>query len=382
VKTGITLPELIGEVRARAAAKVDYLADTHDKMELVKFDKATDGIGLAVLTAAGEFDVFQLTENAHRQVAAWTDIPWQYYGRMLKEYRDLMITNVNAIFKKEPGIRMVRTLDGKCRAFLSDKYRRLDNDVVLAKSLPAILGKDGSLPPTRVLQSRITDDDMRIKVMFTDDTLTQDIGDLPRANGRDTVKPGFEIGNSETGKGSLFVRGFFYRDYCENGCIYSFGEDTLSYTRHHLGGKLKVAAGISILSEETVRKDDAAIVSALSDVMRALGSREVVAKLGATLRAAKTSTTLERPQIAVQVLASEVGLRENELDLVLRNLIADGDLSQYGVLNAVTAVANLDDVGDERALELEEIGGQILTMNANQWLKIATAEKVPVRRAA
>lgn len=382
MKTGMTLIDLIEEVKRRSESKVDMIADTADKIRLVPFVNAPEKVGVGLLQSDGQFSVLQLTEQAHRQIAGWTKIPWTYYDRMLADHPDLVMENVNKLFEREPGTRMIRTIDGKCRAFLSDKYRRLDNDMVLSKTLPAILGKGGELPPTRVLQNVITDDDMRIKVVFTDDTLMQDIGELPRGNGRDTVRPGFEIGNSETGKGSLYVRGFFHRGYCDNGCIWTFGEDTLSYSRHHLGGKLKVMDGIRVLSDETLRKDDAAIVSALTDVMRALGSREVVGQLGAALRGAKNSVKLERPQVAVQVLANEVGLRENELDLVMRNLIEDGDLSQYGVLNAVTAVANRDDVDQDRSFQLEEIGNSILTMNASQWLRIATAEKVPVRRAA
>lgn len=387
MKTGISLPELISEVQRRTAGKKDVLVDTKDKIRMVPVPAAifTNGIGIAIDNPAQPFEVLAITEQAHRQIATWVKVPWEYYTRLLKDHPDMVMENVNKLFEREPGIRMVRTLDNKCRAFLSDQYRRLDNDMVLAKTLPAIIGKSGMLPPTAVLANHITDDDMRIKVVFTDDALAQDIGPSPRpsprTNNRDICRPGFEVGNSETGKGSLFVRGFFFRDYCNNGCVWGT-EDMLSYERRHLGGKLKTANGISVLSQETLRRDDEAIVSALHDVMRALGSAETVQRLGDALRAAKADVKLERPQIGVQVLGQEVGLRENELDLVLANLIEDGDLSRYGVLNAVTAVANRDETPLDRSLQLEEIGSTILNFPVAKWLKIATAEKVPVRRAA
>ena len=45
-------------------------------------------------------------------------------------------------------------------------------------------------------------------------------------------------------------------------------------------------------------------------------------------------------------------------------------------VDAVTELANSDDVSYERACELENIGAQILQFNQAQWHKIATAEKV------
>jgi uncharacterized protein (TIGR00255 family) len=46
---------------------------------------------------------------------------------MLQEDPELLAANVNNWFHDQPQRRMVRTLDGKARAFLSDSYRTIDN---------------------------------------------------------------------------------------------------------------------------------------------------------------------------------------------------------------------------------------------------------------
>ena len=44
-----------------------------------------------------------------------------------KRQPELLAENVNSWFQREPTQRMVRTLDGTVRAFLSNRYRRIDN---------------------------------------------------------------------------------------------------------------------------------------------------------------------------------------------------------------------------------------------------------------
>lgn len=379
MKTGLNIGELIDEVQRRAAARLDMIVNTEQALRMVEMPGYPDNVALVVLEGdSTELQRFSITEHAHRQIATWLSIPWTYYKRLLNDHRDLVLTQVNTLFEREPGVRMARTLDGKCRAFLSNKYKRLDNDVILAQTLPMLYGKDSKLPAHKVLASHIDDDNMKIRVVWTDESLAQDIGPAPRSvrgEVRDVVRPGFEIGNGETGKSSLYTRGFFYRDYCDNGCVFGIGDNAIEFRRTHIGGKLKTA-GAEILSEDTMRKDDAAILAVMGDIMAALGSREFVQKMGDSLRALRTGETIKNPVPAVQVLGKQVGLRENELDRVVHNLIEDGDLSRWGTLNAVTKVANGDDVTQERAFELEEIGSSLMTMSLNEWAKIANAERV------
>jgi len=78
------------------------------------------------------------------------------------------------------------------------------------------------------------------------------------------------------------------------------------------------------------------------------------------------------PVKAVEMLTKKFALNDGENGSILRHLISGGDLSQYGLLNAVTAASQ--DVQDyDRATELERLGGQVLELPQNDWKSIATA---------
>jgi hypothetical protein len=68
---------------------------------------------------------FDLNATAHRQIAAHTGVPTKYYDRMYKDNPALLTHNVNSWFQNEPAPRMLRTLNGTARAFLSNRYRRI-----------------------------------------------------------------------------------------------------------------------------------------------------------------------------------------------------------------------------------------------------------------
>ncbi|MEO0242792.1 MAG: hypothetical protein ABIM42_07155 [candidate division WOR-3 bacterium] len=74
-----------------------------------------------------EYGDFPLTDWAHGQLADKLGIPRKYYERMRGEGKaELLAENINAwICDKER--RLLRILDGKIRAILSDRYKIIDN---------------------------------------------------------------------------------------------------------------------------------------------------------------------------------------------------------------------------------------------------------------
>ena len=89
-------------------------------------------------------------------------IPAPYYDRMRNDFPDLLTSNVNGWLAKEPeNRRMLRTLDGTTRAFLSDRYRRIDNYEVAQTVLPII----GSMDGASVESCELTESKMYIKVV-------------------------------------------------------------------------------------------------------------------------------------------------------------------------------------------------------------------------
>ena len=119
MRKGISLADLATEITRQADSKEDFILDTRH-LELVD-----PGAG-PELSIAGH-GVLPVQLNAHRQVGDRLKIPATYYDRLLGEAPDLLRQNVNHWFQRNPEIRMVRTLDGEVRAYLSDRYRPLEH---------------------------------------------------------------------------------------------------------------------------------------------------------------------------------------------------------------------------------------------------------------
>jgi len=380
MKRGMSLENLLTTVVEQQKVKRDFVANTKESISMVLADDMPNKVALVLLKEGdSELQRFSISENCHRQIAGRLQIPLKHYFRMLEDYRDLIINEVNAIFKAEPQTRLLRTLDGKARAFLSDRYKVLDHDQVLEQVLPPIVKGD---IPSELLSSNITENNMFMKILFTGDDLAQDIGELARPqnhaggqlNGevRDIVRPGAIVKNSETGMGSMVVDGFFYRDFCFNGCVYGKTE-IFNVKRIHLGGKLVANGEFEVFSDETKRKQNELIIAEVTDAMKALTNPENVQKMGDALRATKEGAQVENAFAAVDQLAKEVDIRDGEKESVISNFLQDGDFSKWGMINAVTKVANTDAVDYDRACELENIGGQLIDMQMNQWNRIAVA---------
>ena len=63
---------------------------------------------------------------------------------------------------------------------------------------------------------------------------------------------------------------------------------------------------------------------------------------------------------------------ESERAGVLRHLIVAGDLSGYGLVNAVTHYSH--DVEDyDRATEFEALGGKLIELPSSEWKELAEA---------
>ena len=383
MKRGMSLENLLTTVVEQNKMKRDFVANTKESIAMVDAPDMPQKVAL-VLRKEGEAELerFSISENCHRQIAGRLQIPLKYYFRLLEDHLDLVVTQVNALFQREPQTRLLRTLDGKARAFLSDKYKVLDNDQVLEQVLPPIVQGDIQ---SQMLSANISENNMYMKVLFTDDALAQDIGELARPsnhiggqnNGqtRDIVRPGAIIKNSETGMGSMVTEGFFYRDYCLNGCVYGVS-NIFSTKRIHLGGKLVANGDFEVFSDETKRKQNELIIAEVTDTMKALTNPENVQKMGDALRATKEGAQVENAFAAVDQLAKEVDIRDGEKESVIQNMLEDGDFTRWGMINAVTKVANTDAVDYERACELEQIGGSLIDLHTSQWNRIANAEKV------
>jgi len=78
------------------------------------------------------------------------------------------------------------------------------------------------------------------------------------------------------------------------------------------------------------------------------------------------------PVKAVEVLAKKVGAAEFERGGILKSLIEGGDLSAWGLLNAVTHQAH-GAASYDRSMDFVAAGGALLTLPKSDWREILEA---------
>ena len=341
MKQGKTLPELGKELQRQRNARKDFVADTRN------LQMSTSG-SRSVLTVAVANDrqQFAVNELAHQQIASRLNIPYRYYQKMQTEQPALLDSNVNTWFQQTPERRMVRVLDGNVRAFLSDRYRRLDHLELCAAVLPVINEMKGAT----IESCEVTETHLYLKVINKRLKAEVTVGDV--------VQAGFVVSNSEVGVGSLKVEPLVYRLVCKNGMICK----DFAQKKYHVGRQ--VAGGdeaYEIYSDATLAQDDKAFFMKVQDTVRCAVDETRFMLTVDKMREAMNTPLEHDPVKSVEILADKFMLTQNERGDVLRQLFMGGDNSRYGLMNAVTAAAKIA-VDYERATELERIGGEILAL--------------------
>lgn len=348
MKQGRSLNDLAVEIDRQNNLKKDYLASTSDL-----FMQSNGSSQLFI----GNFDEgFKVNAIAHQQIAAHLAIPKPYYDRLQHEQPGLLDTNVNTLLRANESRRMVRTLDGNARAFLSDRYRALDNYDLANHLLPTV--QEMMLQP---VSSELTERKFYIKLM------SQTLIAEPKVG--DPVRMGLVISNSEVGHGALSIQPMTETLRCTNGMIVT----DYAKRSYHVG-RLQVGddEARELFSDATRAADDRAFWMKAVDTIRGVFNEYIFEKIIDKMRASTERKLEGNPVKAVEVVASKYSLTEATSNNVLTHLINGGDLSQYGLMNAVTRAAQ-DEESYDTATELEALGGEIIELKPGEWRTISTA---------
>lgn len=342
MKQGKTLLELGRELQRQRLNRQDFLADTRS----LEVESNDYGSTLHLSLDSNTYG-FQIGELAHQQIASRLNIPYRYYAKMQSEAPDLLDQNVNRWFNQNPERRMIRMLDGKVRAFLSDRYRRLDNLELCATVLPVIQEMQGS----QIESCEVTPTHLYLKVVNRRVKAEVKVGDV--------VQAGFVVSNSEVGLGSLRVEPLVFRLVCKNGLICK----DLAQKKYHVGRQVNASddSAYELYSDATLAQDDKTFFLKVQDVVRAAVDETKFMLTVNKMREATQIPLKHEPVKAVELLADKFQLTENERGDILRQLFMQGDNSRYGLVNAVTAASKIAK-SYERATDLERIGGEILSL--------------------
>lgn len=353
---GKTLTELALELDRQNNAKRDYLLDTRNLI----MDADFNGAALTMHDEINNMNtILGINDIAHAQIGSELGIPKPYYEKMRRENPELLSENVNTWFMQDPKVRMVRTLDGTARAFLSDRYRRIDNYDIAQEVIPILSDMN-----VKFESNEVTDSRMYIKVV--NERLTKEV------KPGDYVQSGVIITNSEVGLGRVTVQPLLYRLVCTNGMVVNTLHNQTS--RRHVGKRLTADDGYVLYATDTLLADDKALLLKIRDTIRsALDEVHFTNLIDQMKTAADVQIETNHIPEMVQLAAPEFGFTKKEGEGILDYLIRGGDLTMYGFANAVTRYAQDVDSYD-RSTELEGIGYNIMTMPNRTWQKLQAVE--------
>jgi hypothetical protein len=350
-----TLEETLAAIVAEDARKIDLVADSRS----ISFEAESTSTILVDLPD-GQGGAFDLNAHALGQVANDVGIPKRYFDRMRADAPDLFRENVHHWLRNEPERRLIRGLrptegesDPVGRAWLSDRYRRLDNIEIARTLLPEFESLD-----TEVVfhNAAVTEQRLYLRATFPAMEAEVKVGE--------PIRWGVELRNSEVGAGAFAINAFVLTLVCTNGMVAS-----RELSARHVGRRLDEEG---IFAAETLAADDSAFWLAARDTLRAAISEARFEEVVARLRETTTGEKVARPIAASEMLAQRFSLSEEEREAVLLAFASSGDMSQWGMLSAVTNAAQGRESFDRR-VEMEEIGWSIATLPGREWSALAAA---------
>ena len=337
-----SINDLAVELQNQLATKKDYIVPTSFLSMTIKEKKP---IILGANHAMG------ITGHAHGQIAGRLGIPLPYYNKMLEESPELLAQNVNHWFKASTEKRMLRTLLGNVRAFLSDRFRPLDHFDLVQVVLPHML-KAGC----KIVSCALTETKMYIKAVAK--TIRAEV------KKGDVVEAGVVVSNSEVGSGALLVDPFINRLVCDNGLIIPDS----GVRKHHLG-KL-VDETNELYTRKTIMAANRALFMKVNDVVSGLLNHDSFTNFVKGMQIAADQKITRNPVEVVEDVSGKFQLTDMESGGIIQHLVAGGDLSKWGLVNAITrASADVDDY--DRATDLERVGGQLLNVTDAEWHELA-----------
>ena len=352
-----SLDSLIERVLAEDSRKQDLLADTRRMSVAVEEGEVENHVLLSIDGENGSgTETLGASAHALGQMATDLGIPKRYFDRMKVEAPELFQRNVHHWMYETPNRRMIRAYrnedaPGTARAWLSDRYRRLDNIEIATKLLPEF---DRLSEEVVFHNASITDERFYLRAVFPRLTEEVKVGDA--------VQWGVQISNSEVGAATFSIDSFVLRLACINGMVVA-----KVMSARHIGKRLG-----EHLSDEAIQADDRAFWLAARDELRNAISVAQFEKVVATLRETTEGVAITAPIAATERLARTYELSDGEKEAVLTKLAGNGDFTRWGALNAITAAAQTVESFDRR-VEMEEMGWDLATLSNREWERIAVA---------
>ena len=352
---GRSLNAVIVDLEKQSEAKADFIAPAKG----MRMQEDGNTFEINHLRSKEKIS-FNSTKVLHRQIGSALNIPAKYYDLMQEQKPELLAKNVNTWFMdmNPDSNYMVRSFqypeESIGRALLSPQYRRIDNLMIAETILPLFAGTD----QFEVVSCEVTEHRLYFKIVNR--RLETDV--VPG----DTVQAGVVVSNSEVGMGAVSVQPFVYRLVCSNGMVVT----EMGNRRTHVGRVQEaIDNSFDIYTSEAQEAEDRALALKIRDQARVAIDEAMFNKVVRCLKSASGDAIVGDPGEVIRLAGKVYDFTGKEQTGILRHLVEGGDLSKYGLSNAVTRTSH--DIKDyDRATELEGIGWKVATMEPQLWEQV------------
>jgi len=337
-----SITDLAMELERQKTTRMDVVVDSRE-IHAVTHDNEVQ-LEFPVPLGSGDMvTAFRMTPWTHGQISAKTGIPKKYYDRLMDGHQGLLADNINE-WMPEKEQRLVRIMDGNVRAFLSDRYRILDNHDLLFQALETF--KDVG---AEIHRADLSETNMYVKAIVPHT--------IDEIKAGDTVIPGIVMRNSEVGDGAFRVDPFMLRLVCTNGMI---GESAIK--KIHLGAQKET--GVIDWSQETRSAIDQATWLQVRDTIKSTFDPATFAKWVDQVRRG-AEVPIEDPTLTIDNIVTKFNMNQELKKDLMNHFMTGADPTQWGLANAVTATAKYVESVDVQ-VELEEIGGKLASMDERE----------------
>jgi hypothetical protein len=352
--------------------------------------KAVVEDGKVVLRVAmnGDSGVYGIADQVHPQLCSKEfKVGARYYKRLQAEAPELLCTNLNHWLSEAQEVNRLVRFDGTdLRAFLSDRYRPLDNLDILTQAVRVIQGLDGNEGQEKPWARGAvcfgwTMSPTHMNVLLANPKMVVDLNHIERGvqtgtfdlsawkdgdhewlrpeingngGGSHLVCPSARVKNSETGHGGLAVFGGGLESVCANTAW--MGKN---FAQVHLGKTLQES---DVDSEGTIRKMNELIYSRVADAVRAVFDPASFLALCEKFVGLKKEA-LSDVKDAVSRIVKIPGMTEDLRDDILASYrpMDERAPTTFDLQRAVTHAAHAVRENDsEKAFALEELGGKMI----------------------
>ena len=339
MKKGHDIRNVVQQINKDVKSKKDYI------VTLNALEVTTSNNTYPNLEFTDAPDQYSLTDHSMNQLCGKLEIGTQYLRKCLPVSQELVAHNLNFWIKNTKSKElMVRTIERDsdelpniARAVCSNRYKRIDNDVVVTHSL-----------------NKLMDLGLDIKYINYDRDTLNVTAINPKVEGEvsegDVVQSGVTITNSEIGSGSLIIQPFIYRLVCTNGMVAPRYLNRF-YSKHV--GK--------IIIDPSQDDQYITIIEKMKKQIDLVNDNEVWKESFQKLKDS-TKQTINSHQIVE--LAKKQGVTESERAQIFERLnhyVGDTfTTTKYDLANAITNLGNDEEKSDQRSRFFQELGGLIV----------------------